>query len=240
MTKLLLALCMLFAFSGGSVAADDGGIPPDSELIQKHRGPPGAPGAPGAPGPRGHRGHKGDEGHHGKEGATGPQGATGETGAAGGTGATGAAGATGATGLPFSQYVMLSSDGSQDPTTPGGQTEVVFDNEGPGPTSGFTLTGSPITTVTVVNAGVYEISFGVCVTSGAPVSFAISVNGGSSTPSSSLEIDSTDTLQARVVLLQLNAGDSLQLILETSPATCTIGTTAGGDVSAYLSITQIG
>jgi len=212
------------------VAADEGAIPPDSERIQKHRGPTG---------PRGPHGHEGDKGHRGEQGLPGPQGATGPTGPTGPTGSTGATGPTGATGVTgfISQYVMLTSDDSQTLVNPGSPT-ITFNHFGPGPTSGITLTGSPVTSVTVLQSGVYHVSFGVCSIT-EEVSFALTVNGVPSTPRSSLPLTFFNTLNTREVLLQLSADDILEVVLETPATTCTIGTALGGDVSAYFSIEQI-
>ena len=105
-STLIATIALMFAITGGAVAATGGDARQDAtqiaNYVKQHPGPPGPVGAAGPIGP------KGD---------TGPQGATGATGATGHTGATGATGPTGPSGL----VSMINIGGGSCPVDSGPQ-----------------------------------------------------------------------------------------------------------------------
>src|SRR6516162_1176510 len=105
-STLIATIALMFAITGGAVAATGGDAKQDAtqiaNYVKQHPGPPGPVGAAGPIGP------KGD---------TGPQGATGATGATGHTGATGATGPTGPSGL----VSMINIGGGSCPVDSGPQ-----------------------------------------------------------------------------------------------------------------------
>lgn len=220
----------------------------------------GPTGATGPTGPAG--GPVGPTGATGAAGATGPAGATGATGAAGATGATGPAGATGATGAA----------GATGPT--GAFTTIhgafLTFNTGPFTPSGTTATGTVIPTgsadpppfntpgaftvnpdgsVTVNQAGIYEVQATVNLAANQSGTFGIQVNG-TGTAVSFLNSFSginttTGTMElSRTSLLNLAAGDvvSIGLISSNSPTvTLSDGITGGiGSPSAALTFIKVG
>ena len=120
-------------------------------------GPTGPRGDTGPIGPTGATGVRGYRGATGADGVTGPTGATGADGIAGPTGATGATGPIGPTGI-----ADLNAYGGLYSTTPqtlnltvGGTTQLPITTQMPLKN----VTNAPANSLTVVNAGVYEINY---------------------------------------------------------------------------------
>ena len=189
----------------------------------------GLPGATGA---------TGVTGATGATGATGI-GATGPTGATGATGAVGATGPAGATGLPggILSYGYIYNVTGQAPVAV--EAPVLFDSNGPL----VGVTHTPGTSdITVVNSGVYVITFSV---SGVePNQFGIFINGVA-VPQTDQTIYGADTgaqQNTGLTIVTLTAGDVLTLVNHTSAAAVTLQTLAGGsqsNVNASVVILQV-
>ncbi len=188
--------------------------------------------ATGATGPTGPTGPTGAAGATGSTGVAGPAGATGAaggTGATGGTGPTGATGATGTATLPSRGYFAASS---ATPTTVAGGSNVTFQTASGTLNLSFSMPGSQIT---VQNAGVYRLAYGVVYSSSVLSTLVVRVNGVD-LPIGLLNVvvDANGEVSTEIIT-PLSAGDVLTLgVNGTSVTLTTIG------VGAYLSIVQVG
>jgi hypothetical protein len=218
-------------------------------------GPTGTNGAAGATGPTGSAGANGTTGAtgpSGANGAAGPTGPTGANGAAGATGATGVAGANGATGAtgPSGANGINGANGATGPTGPtgpsgsGGASEyayiynmgaqfvtlgnaVTFDTNGP-MSSGITHSvGSSFIFVNV--AGLYRIDWTGCALQ--TNQFSVYVNGVSSA-GSRYGAATANSHNQGFVLLNLNAGDVIQLNNTGSSGSLNLQANTGGTLPA--------
>ncbi|MBR2860846.1 MAG: collagen-like protein, partial [Clostridia bacterium] len=209
-------------------------------------GPQGLQGAAGATGPQGLQGIQGEvgptgpqglQGAQGEVGATGPQGLQGIQGEVGPTGPQGLQGVAGATG-PTGPQGLQGEVGPTGPTGPAAVTAFggLYDDSAETLTlTAGTTTQVPLTnampsenvtvgtnTVTVTEAGVYEINYFVSGTNTAPGTrtFTVSVqnNGaalGGSSVSQAVETG-VSTQIADSMIANLNAGDVISLGVDTS------------------------
>lgn len=207
-------------------------------------GPTGATGATGLPGPAGEAGSIGPAGPTGITGPIGATGATGATGLPGPTGATGATGATGSIGLtgstgPIGPTGVTGITGVTGPTGPTGATGVIpypaygTFNSRTAQTLTPTNTYVPVqlirdgyyqiqmesdgTTITVLERGVYVISYTIIVSSGAAASANVGILNpkGGSIPtlylSSNRPLNYNNTFVTASFVGPLAAGDQLAL-----------------------------
>ncbi len=195
-------------------------------------GPQGPIGLTGPQGPIGPQGEVGPQGPIGLTGATGPQGPTGATGATGATGPQGPAGADGTNGLA-SYGGVYSTD----------VTPVALTTTATNLTLGTPLPLSNVTTgtnsVTVANAGTYEIDYGVrgSVTPDATVTLSVQQNGVD-IPQSVVSKPFTTTVDglSNRTIVTLGAGDVLTLNGVSSVATTF---TPDANVNTYLTVKQL-
>ena len=171
----------------------------------------------GPRGPRGFRGFPGDTGPIGPtglNGATGITGPTGPTGLTGATGITGPTGPTGATGvIPYPAYGTFNSRTAQTltPTTTYVPVQLIRD--------GYyqTRLEPDGTTITVIEQGVYVISYTIIVNSGASPSANVGILNpkGGSIPtlylSSNRPLNYNNTVITASFVGPLAAGDQLAL-----------------------------
>jgi len=202
------------------------------------QGATGIAGPVGPIGPTGITGPIGLPGADGAAGATGPNGAPGNdgvTGATGSTGSTGATGVTGATGAsPVLDYGYIYNTGAQVVAI---GSPVTFDTNGV--LSG--LIHAPGTSqITVVSAGIYEVDFSV---SGVePNQFALFVNGVPD-PGAIYGSGAGTQQTTGMAILQLSAGDVIELLNHSSASAVTLQTLAGGsesNVNASILIKSLG
>lgn len=209
----------------------------------------GTPGSSGATGPAGAAGEAGASADGGATGSTGPAGATGLTGptgiagVAGATGATGAAGTAGIAGTAgangtngtagsdaVSGYTYIYNVGAQVVAIAG---SVTFDTNGPN-TVGFTHTAGT-SAISVVNAGVYSVSFSVTGTE--TNQMAVFLNGAA-VPGSTYGSGAINQQNNGHVIFSVPAGGVITIRNNTSAAATTLQTLAGGSaVIANASIT---
>lgn len=201
-------------------------------------GPTGPRGDTGPIGPTGATGVRGYRGATGADGVTGPTGATGADGIAGPTGATGATGPIGPTGI-----ADLNAYGGLYSTTPqtlnltvGGTTQLPITTQMPLKN----VTNAPANSLTVVNAGVYEINYysNVSAALGTTVTLAVRRNGTAipqATISRVLSVG-VGSLYSGSFLIRLNAGDVIDMAIS---ALLAVGVTLGGGVNTTLTVKQI-
>jgi hypothetical protein len=201
------------------------------------RGGQGAIGPNGSDGSTGATGAQGPTGFQGPTGPTGPTAATGPTGPSGTDGATGADGATGPTGaiagLAYGQVYNVSAQ------TVGAETAVVFDTLGPA--NGFVHSINSNDLV-ALDGGTYLIRFSI--TAAEPNQFTVFVNGAP-IDASTFGSASADQQNNGLVVVDLQAGDSLALVNHSSAGSVTLSTAiaAGGtatNVNASLFAQQLG
>ena len=220
-------------------------------------GPTGATGATGAVGPTGPTGATGATG---AVGPTGPTGATGATGAVGPTGPTGATGATGAVGPTgptgpsgtsasgLSAYGGLYHSGTQLVFFTAADTEVQISLNTAMPLYNVTAGGN--NTLTVQQAGDYEITYQILLNTSSAVTAAVAVrrNGtaiASTRGSQTMAIDDTTSLayDGRLscdAIVSLAAGDVLDLtisILRTLPSG--LDAVINGNANASLTVKKL-
>ncbi|WP_246119874.1 Gly-Xaa-Xaa repeat protein, partial [Bacillus nitratireducens] len=209
------------------------------------QGPRGATGATGATGPQGLRGATGATGATGPQGlrgatgatgATGPQGLRGATGATGATGpqglrgATGATGATGPAGTPIP--VTIAAIGNSNPQTISPGTNIQFNQVFELNNITFNDTSD---TLTVLETGVYDISFSASTTfpGSSPFGFGISFNGQPPTRNFSTNVIGSAVSFSTIVTLQAGTTIAVQ------PTANTISIPNTGDTTATLSVFRI-
>ena len=250
--------CRTFCTGGGGVTGATGATGPTGPTgpvgptgptgptgLSGATGPTGPTGPTGATGPTGVTGPTGFNGVTGPTGATGPTGpigptgttgptgangvtgATGPTGATGSTGATGPTGATGATGISvsvaFAYGASVTAQTISDTTTP---ISLVSGNI----SLGASISGG---TITIGEAGIYEIDFGVYSTIGGG---QIGIWRNGALISTSIITLSGDSINTAKILLGLNASDTLQI--RPANATTSIALPSGV-LNAYLSIQKL-
>ncbi len=205
-------------------------------------GPTGATGADGAAGPIGPTGPTGADG---AAGPTGPTGATGADGAAGPTGPTGATGADGAAGPTGPTGVAnLNAYGGLYNATPqtlnltiGGTTQLPI--AATMPLKNVTYS-TPANTITVANAGVYEINYYTNLSAALGTTVTLSVRrNGTAIPQATLSrvlAVGVGSLYNGSVLVALNAGDVIDMAIS---ALLAVGVTLGGGVNTTLTVKQL-
>ncbi|WP_131802513.1 Gly-Xaa-Xaa repeat protein, partial [Bacillus nitratireducens] len=181
----------------------------------------GATGATGATGPQGLRG---------ATGATGPQGPRGATGATGPQGLRGATGATGPAGTPIP--VTIAAIGNSNPQTISPGTNIQFNQVFELNNITFNDTSD---TLTVLETGVYDISFSASTTfpGSSPFGFGISFNGQPPTRNFSTNVIGSAVSFSTIVTLQAGTTIAVQ------PTANTISIPNTGDTTATLSVFRI-
>jgi hypothetical protein len=209
-------------------------------------GPRGFPGDTGDTGPRGFRGDTGDTGPTGPTGPKGCRGDTGDTGPTGPTGPRGDTGDTGATGPtgpigptgPTPTATLLSARRVVGSLLLPTGTPIDF----PAGILPFdTVVARGITTnagipsaFTVPLAGLYQIAYGFSSspTIGAPTPAVILRVNGSDVPFTGLASLFTDNLASAVVVLDLAAGDTVELVTRSQ----LVLTSTDDNINAYIEI----
>ncbi|AIY75434.1 collagen triple helix repeat family protein [Bacillus cereus] len=194
------------------------------------QGPAGATGATGPQGPQGIQGPAGATGAQGAQGPAGATGATGPQGAQGPAGATGATGATGPAGTPIPVTIAAIGNSNAQTISPGMniQFNQVFEINN----IDFNDTTD---TLTVLETGVYEISFSASTTfpGSSPFGFGISFNGQPPTRNFSTNVIGSAVSFSTIVTLQAGTTISVQ------PTANTISIPNTGDTTATLSVFRI-
>ncbi len=231
------------------------------------QGTPGITGPTGATGPTGLQGITGPTGPTGpaggETGATGPTGATGAMGATGATGPIGPTGPTGADGAagPIGPTGPTGADGAAGPTGPTGVANLNayggLYNATP-QTLNLTIGGTtqlpiaatmplknvtystPANTITVANAGVYEINYYTNLSAALGTTVTLSVRrNGTAIPQATLSrvlAVGVGSLYNGSVLVALNAGDVIDMAIS---ALLAVGVTLGGGVNTTLTVKQL-
>jgi len=177
-----------------------------------------------------------------------PQGPTGLTGAAGPTGTTGQTGPTGPTGPagptgPTGPANGLAAYGGKYSNTPqtinltiGGQTQIALPTSMPNLNTTYTPTNS----ITVGQAGTYEINYysNVSAALGTTVTLAVRANGTNipSTIISRVLSVGVGSVYSGSTIVTLAAGDVIDMAIS---ALLAVGITLGSGVNATLSIKKI-
>ncbi|HHL0970509.1 TPA: Gly-Xaa-Xaa repeat protein [Bacillus cereus] len=197
---------------------------------QGAQGIQGPAGATGATGPQGAQGIQGPAGATGAQGAQGVQGPAGATGATGATGAQGATGATGPAGTPIPVTIAAIGNSNAQTISPGMniQFNQVFEINN----INFNDTTD---TLTVLETGVYDISFSASTTfpGSSPFGFGISFNGQPPTRNFSTNVIGSAVSFSTIVTLQAGTTISVQ------PTANTISIPNTGDTTATLSVFRI-
>ncbi len=205
-------------------------------------GATGAMGATGATGPIGPTGPTGADGAAGPIGPTGPTGADGAAGPIGPTGPTGADGAAGPTGP--TGVANLNAYGGLYNATPqtlnltiGGTTQLPI--AATMPLKNVTYS-TPANTITVANAGVYEINYYTNLSAALGTTVTLSVRrNGTAIPQATLSrvlAVGVGSLYNGSVLVALNAGDVIDMAIS---ALLAVGVTLGGGVNTTLTVKQL-
>ena len=190
----------------------------------------------GTVGPTGPTGPQGLAGAVGATGPTGPTGATGPQGLAGAVGATGPIGPTGATG-GISAYGGKYNDTAQSISlTIGSQSQIPLPNSMPN----LNTTYTPANSITVAQAGTYEINYysNMTATVATTVTMAIR-NNGTNIPSTvisrALSVG-VGSIYSGSVIVTLAAGAVIDMAMS---ALLAVGVTLGTGVNATLSVKKI-
>ncbi|PFJ32916.1 collagen-like repeat preface domain-containing protein [Bacillus anthracis] len=198
--------------------------------VQGATGPQGPQGIQGPAGATGATGAQGAQGPAGATGATGPQGPQGVQGVQGPAGATGATGATGPAGTPIPVTIAAIGNSNAQTISPGMniQFNQVFEINN----IDFNDTTD---TLTVLETGVYDISFSASTTfpGSSPFGFGISFNGQPPTRNFSTNVIGSAVSFSTIVTLQAGTTISVQ------PTANTISIPNTGDTTATLSVFRI-
>jgi hypothetical protein len=201
--------------------------------------PQGPTGPQGLPGTNGITGPTGPQGLQGIQGVTGPTGPTGETGPTGPQGLQGITGPTGATG-PANGLNAYGGKYSNTPQTInltiGTQTQIPLANSMPN----FNTTYTPANSITVTEAGTYEINYfsNVSVALGTTLTLAVRNNGTNipATVISRILSVGVDSIYSGSVVVTLAAGAVIDMAIS---ALLAVGVTLGSGVNATLSVKKI-
>ena len=163
-------------------------------------------------------------------GPTGPQGPAGATGAQGAQGPAGATGATGPAGTPIP--VTIAAIGNSNPQTISPGTNIQFNQVFELNNITFNDTSD---TLTVLETGVYDISFSASTTfpGSSPFGFGISFNGQPPTRNFSTNVIGSAVSFSTIVTLQAGTTIAVQ------PTANTISIPNTGDTTATLSVFRI-
>ncbi|PFB28864.1 Gly-Xaa-Xaa repeat protein, partial [Bacillus cereus] len=175
----------------------------------------------------------GAQGATGAQGPAGTQGATGAQGPAGATGATGAQGATGATGPAGTPIpVTIAAIGNSNAQTISPGMNIQFNQVFEINNINFNDTTD---TLTVLETGVYDISFSASTTfpGSSPFGFGISFNGQPPNRNFSTNVIGSAVSFSTIVTLQAGTTISVQ------PTANTISIPNTGDTTATLSVFRI-
>ncbi len=189
--------------------------------------PQGPTGPQGLPGTNGITGPTGPQGIQGVTGPTGPQGLQGITGP---TGATGPANGLNAYGGKYSNTPQTIN------LTIGTQTQIPLANSMPN----FNTTYTPANSITVTEAGTYEINYfsNVSVALGTTLTLAVRNNGTNipATVISRILSVGVDSIYSGSVVVTLAAGAVIDMAIS---ALLAVGVTLGSGVNATLSVKKI-
>jgi BclA C-terminal domain/Collagen triple helix repeat (20 copies) len=198
-------------------------------------GPTGVAGPAGASGPTGPTGVAGAAGTTGPTGVAGPAGAsgpTGPTGVAGAAGPSGASGPSGPTGAGLSSFGYVYELATIADATVVGGADVPFSNNGP--LSNVTHTAGT-TTITVTEAGVYQVSWHVTITAGIGSEIAVAINGVQDSSTPVLALNAVGEISGNS-MLTLAAGDVVTLRNNSAVA---ITMTLAPETGAQFTITKL-
>ena len=218
--------------------------PQGPQGVQGVTGPTGPVGPTGPQGPQGLQGVQGVTGPQGETGATGPQGPQGLQGVAGATGATGPAGPTGAT-------------GPTGPTGASGTGLVAYGGLYGTTTDAVALTTTPVAlplgtqmpssnvtygtnSVTVTDAGTYELAYGVrgSMSDGSSLTVSVGQNGtaiAATTITDALTSGTPSSVHGQTIVT-LSAGDVLTLLASDSGSATW---TPGSGANTYLTVKKL-
>lgn len=198
-------------------------------------GPTGPVGPTGPQGPQGLQGLQGVQGVTGPQGETGATGATGPQGAIGPTGPTGPAGPTGAAGTGLIAYGGLygtTTDAVALTTTP-----VALPLGTQMPSSNLTYGTN---SVTVTDAGTYELAYGVrgSMSDGSSLTVSVGQNGtaiAATTITDALTSGTPSSVHGQTIVT-LSAGDVLTLLASDSGSATW---TPGSGANTYLTVKKL-
>ncbi len=220
------------------------------------QGPQGAQGVTGPTGPVGPQGPQGPQGLQGVQGATGPQGETGATGPVGPQGLQGATGATGATG-PQGAIGPTGPTGPAGPAGAAGTGLIAYGGLYGTTTDAVALTTTPVAlplgtqmpssnltygtnSVTVTDAGTYELAYGVrgSMSDGSSLTVSVGQNGtaiASTTITDALTSGTPSSVHGQTIVT-LSAGDVLTLLASDSGSATW---TPGSGANTYLTVKKL-
>lgn len=219
-------------------------------------GPQGPQGAQGVTGPTGPVGPQGPQGLQGVQGVTGPQGETGATGPVGPQGLQGATGATGATG-PQGAIGPTGPTGPAGPTGAAGTGLIAYGGLYGTTTDVVALTTTPVAlplgtqmpssnltygtnSVTVTDAGTYELAYGVrgSMSDGSSLTVSVGQNGtaiAATTITDALTSGTPSSVHGQTIVT-LSAGDVLTLLASDSGSATW---TPGSGANTYLTVKKL-
>lgn len=223
---------------------------------QGPQGAQGVTGPTGPAGPTGPQGPQGLQGLQGVQGVTGPQGETGATGPVGPQGLQGATGATGATG-PQGAIGPTGPTGPAGPAGAAGTGLIAYGGLYGTTTDAVALTTTPVAlplgtqmpssnltygtnSVTVTDAGTYELAYGVrgSMSDGSSLTVSVGQNGtaiAATTITDALTSGTPSSVHGQTIVT-LSAGDVLTLLASDSGSATW---TPGSGANTYLTVKKL-
>ena len=223
---------------------------------QGAQGVTGPTGPVGPTGPQGPQGLQGLQGLQGVQGVTGPQGETGATGPAGPQGPQGVQGATGATG-PQGAIGPTGPTGPTGPQGAAGTGLIAYGGLYGTTTDAVALTTTPVAlplgtqmpssnltygtnSVTVTDAGTYELAYGVrgSMSDGSSLTVSVGQNGtaiAATTITDALTSGTPSSVHGQTIVT-LSAGDVLTLLASDSGSATW---TPGSGANTYLTVKKL-
>lgn len=223
---------------------------------QGPQGAQGVAGPTGPVGPTGPQGPQGLQGLQGVQGVTGPQGETGATGPVGPQGIQGATGATGATG-PQGAIGPTGPTGPTGPAGAAGTGLIAYGGLYGTTTDAVALTTTPVAlplgtqmpssnltygtnSVTVTDAGTYELAYGVrgSMSDGSSLTVSVGQNGtaiAATTITDALTSGTPSSVHGQTIVT-LSAGDVLTLLASDSGSATW---TPGSGANTYLTVKKL-
>ena len=223
---------------------------------QGPQGAQGVTGPTGPVGPTGPQGPQGLQGLQGVQGVTGPQGETGATGPVGPQGLQGATGATGATG-PQGAIGPTGPTGPAGPAGAAGTGLIAYGGLYGTTTDAVALTTTPVAlplgtqmpssnltygtnSVTVTDAGTYELAYGVrgSMSDGSSLTVSVGQNGtaiAATTITDALTSGTPSSVHGQTIVT-LSAGDVLTLLASDSGSATW---TPGSGANTYLTVKKL-